>query len=82
MFWMSAPEAVFPGIPLAILFPDTQFHLIDSIRKKIKVVQAIKDELGLSNVRAEQIRAEQVKAKYDFVISRAVTRLKPFLQWI
>ncbi len=72
----------FPGIPLAILFPECEFHLVDSIQKKIKVVQAVADSLGLKNVRADAVRAEQVKGKYDFVISRAVTRMKPFLQWI
>ncbi len=72
----------FPGIPLAIFFPDCQFHLVDSIQKKIKVVQAVADDLGLKNVQAEAIRAEQVKGSYDFIVSRAVTRMKPFLQWV
>ncbi|MEM1405295.1 MAG: 16S rRNA (guanine(527)-N(7))-methyltransferase RsmG [Bacteroidota bacterium] len=72
----------FPGIPLAILFPEAQFHLVDSIGKKIKVVNTVANELGLNNVSATQIRAEQVQGKYHFVISRAVTRLKPFYQWI
>lgn len=72
----------FPGIPLAILFPETNFHLIDSIGKKITVVKDIVQSLGLENVKAEQIRAEQVKDKYDFIVSRAVTRLKPFYQWV
>lgn len=72
----------FPGIPLAILFPDTQFHLVDSIGKKITVVQNVADALGLKNVRAEQIRAEQIKGEYDFIVSRAVTRLKEFYGWI
>ena len=72
----------FPGIPLAILFPMADFHLVDSIGKKIKVVQAVADALGLANVRAEQVRAEQLKTTYDFVVSRAVTRLKPFLGWV
>lgn len=72
----------FPGIPLAILFPETSFHLVDSIGKKITVVQAVADGLGLKNVRAEQIRAEQVKGEYDFIVSRAVTRLKEFYGWI
>lgn len=72
----------FPGIPLAILFPMVDFHLIDSIGKKIKVVQEVSDALGLTNVRAEQIRAEQLNTTYDFVVSRAVTRLKPFLGWV
>lgn len=72
----------FPGIPLAILFPDTQFHLIDSIGKKITVVNAVAQTLGLENVKAEQIRAEQVTGMYDFVVSRAVTRLKEFYGWV
>lgn len=72
----------FPGIPLAILFPETHFHLVDSIGKKITVVKAVAEGLGLENVRGEQIRAEQVKAEYDFVVSRAVTRLKEFYGWI
>jgi len=72
----------FPGIPLAILFPEVQFHLVDSIGKKIKVVKNILDSLGLENVTAEQIRAEQLTGKYDFVISRAVTRLPEFIPWV
>lgn len=72
----------FPGIPLAIMFPDSNFHLIDSIGKKIKVVEGVSDALGLKNVKAEQIRAEQVKGKYDFVVSRAVTRLNRFYPWV
>lgn len=72
----------FPGIPLAILFPDTKFHLIDSIGKKIKVVQSVADQLGLQNVRAEQVRAEQLGGEYDFVVSRAVTDLPQFVQWV
>lgn len=72
----------FPGIPLAILFPETQFFLVDSIGKKITVVKAVTEALGLQNVRAEQLRAEQVKGKFDFIISRAVTRLKEFYGWI
>lgn len=72
----------FPGIPLAILFPDSQFHLVDSIGKKINVVKEISISLDLKNLTAEHIRAEQVKGQYDFVVSRAVTRLKPFYQWV
>ncbi|UFH55379.1 16S rRNA (guanine(527)-N(7))-methyltransferase RsmG [Spirosoma sp. KNUC1025] len=72
----------FPGIPLAILFPMADFHLVDSIGKKIKVVQEVSDALGLKNVKAEQIRVEQLNTTYDFVVSRAVTRLKPFLGWV
>jgi 16S rRNA (guanine527-N7)-methyltransferase len=72
----------FPGIPLAILFPEVEFLLIDSIGKKIKVVNEIASAVGLTNVRAEQIRAENVNGKYDFVVSRAVTRIKPFYAWV
>jgi len=72
----------FPGIPLAILFPETQFHLVDSIGKKIKVVEAVSEALGLKNVKAEHIRAEEIKGNYDFVISRAVTRMKEFYGWV
>jgi 16S rRNA (guanine527-N7)-methyltransferase len=72
----------FPGIPLAIMFPEVVFHLIDSIGKKIKVVQSIAEELKLVNVNAEQIRAELVKTKYDFIVSRAVTKLPEFMKWI
>jgi 16S rRNA (guanine527-N7)-methyltransferase len=72
----------FPGIPLAILFPETRFHLVDSIGKKITVVTEVAKALGLKNVRAEQIRAEQIKGKYDFVVSRAVTRMKEFYGWV
>lgn len=72
----------FPGIPLAILFPETQFHLVDSIGKKITVVKEVSAAIGLKNVRAEQVRAEQIKHKYDFVVSRAVTRMKEFYGWV
>ncbi len=72
----------FPGIPLAILFPETTFHLVDSIGKKIKVVSEIATALGLKNVKASHLRAEQVKDKYHFVVSRAVTRLKDFYPWV
>lgn len=72
----------FPGIPLAIMFPQTQFHLVDSIGKKITVVTEVTKALGLKNVRAEQARAEQLKGKYDFIVSRAVTRMKEFHGWI
>jgi 16S rRNA (guanine527-N7)-methyltransferase len=72
----------FPGIPLSILFPMADFHLVDSIGKKIRVVQEVADALGLTNVKAEQARVEQLTTTYDFVVSRAVTRLKPFLGWM
>ena len=72
----------FPGIPLAILFPDVRFHLVDSIGKKIKVVNGIVESLGLKNILAEQKRAEQVNGQYDFVVSRAVTSLPEFVPWV
>jgi len=72
----------FPGIPLAILFPETRFYLIDVIAKKIKVVQAVADALGLKNVKAEQIRAENVKGDFDFIVSRAVTNMPDFVSWV
>lgn len=72
----------FPGIPLAILFPLADFHLVDSIGKKIKVVTEITQALGLTNVTAEQARVEHLDSTYDFVVSRAVTQLKPFLGWV
>ncbi len=72
----------FPGIPLAILFPETNFHLVDSIGKKITVVNEVVKGVGLKNVKAEQARAEQLKGEYDFIVSRAVTRIKEFYQWI
>jgi 16S rRNA (guanine527-N7)-methyltransferase len=72
----------FPGIPLAILFPDTKFHLVDSIGKKIKVVQEVAGSIGLTNVTAQQERAENLRGQYDFVVSRAVTRMKEFYGWV
>ncbi len=72
----------FPGIPLAIMYPKVQFHLVDSIGKKIKVVNEVSNSLRLMNVKGEQIRAEQLKEKYDFIVSRAVTRLPEFVKWI
>jgi 16S rRNA (guanine527-N7)-methyltransferase len=72
----------FPGIPLAIMFPETHFHLVDSIGKKIKVVQEVVNALGLKNVTATHARAEQIAGPFDFVISRAVTQLKDFYPWI
>lgn len=72
----------FPGIPLAILFPQTRFHLVDSIGKKITVVKEVSKAIGLQNVTAEHVRAEQIRMKYDFVVSRAVTDMKEFFQWV
>ena len=72
----------FPGIPLAILFPETRFYLIDVILKKINVVKAVAESLGLTNVKAEQIRAENVKGDFDFIVSRAVTNMPDFVIWV
>ncbi len=71
----------FPGIPLAILFPETDFYLVDSIAKKIKVVQEVIEGLSLDNVKAAQIRMEQVDAEFDFILNRAVAPLKTLLHW-
>ena len=71
----------FPGIPLAILFPETRFHLVDSIAKKIKVVNEIVVALDLKNVKAEAMRAEEVKGEFDFIVSRAVTNMDEFVKW-
>jgi 16S rRNA (guanine527-N7)-methyltransferase len=72
----------FPGIPLAIMFPDTHFLLVDGIGKKIKVVNGVIESLGLKNVNAKQIRAEEIKHKFDFIVSRAVTQMPVFLTWV
>ena len=72
----------FPGIPLAILFPETRFYLIDIILKKINVVKAVAEALELKNVKAEQMRAENVKGDYDFIVSRAVTNMPDFVSWV
>jgi 16S rRNA (guanine527-N7)-methyltransferase len=72
----------FPGIPLAILFPEVKFRLIDAIGKKITVVKAVADALDLENVSAEQMRAENDKGEYDFIVSRAVTNMPDFVSWV
>ena len=72
----------FPGIPLAIMYPQVEFLLVDSIGKKIKVVQEVADALGLKNVRAVKSRAEEIDEKFDFIVSRAVTDLGNFLPWV
>lgn len=72
----------FPGIPLAILFPDCQFHLVDSINKKLKVVNAVAESLGLSNVKTSHKRAEEINGTYDFIVSRAVTAMPTFVSWV
>jgi len=70
----------FPGIPLAIMFPDAGFTLLDSIEKKIRVVSSVSDELGLKNVNPLRKRAEEEKARYDFVVSRAVSEISAFVK--
>src|SRR5690554_6191331 len=72
----------FPGIPLAILFPETHFYLIDVIAKKIKVVNEVAQAIGLQNLKAEQKRAELVAGKFDFIVSRAVTNMPDFVSWV
>jgi 16S rRNA (guanine527-N7)-methyltransferase len=72
----------FPGIPLAILFPEVTFHLVDSINKKLKVVNGVAESLGLENVYTTHARAETIKGQYDFIVSRAVTTMPDFVSWI
>jgi 16S rRNA (guanine527-N7)-methyltransferase len=72
----------FPGVPLAILFPEVKFHLVDSINKKLKVVNGVAESLGLENIRTTHARAESIKGQYDFIISRAVTTMPDFVGWI
>jgi 16S rRNA (guanine527-N7)-methyltransferase len=71
----------FPGIPLAILFPETNFHLVDSIGKKMKVVKEVMEGLELSNVRTTNARVEEVSGNYDFIVSRAVAAMPTFVHW-
>lgn len=72
----------FPGIPLAILFPEVQFHLVDSIGKKIKVVEEVVSGLQLQNVKATNARVETIAGKYDFIVSRAVAQMETFTHWV
>lgn len=72
----------FPGIPLAILFPQVHFHLIDSVGKKVTAVQRIAQSLGLTNVTTQAVRAEALKGRYDFILGRAVTDLNTFYGWV
>lgn len=72
----------FPGIPLAILFPDCHFHLVDSINKKLKVVEAVSETLGLTNIKVSHTRVETVNDTYDFIVSRAVTAMPTFVNWV
>lgn len=72
----------FPGIPLAILFPETHFHLVDSIGKKIKVVEEVVNGLGLQNVKTTNARVETISGQYDFIVSRAVAQMDTFVHWV
>lgn len=72
----------FPGIPLAILFPETEFTLVDSIGKKIKVVEEVVEELGLQNVKAINDRVENISGEFDFIVSRAVAVMPSFVHWV
>lgn len=72
----------FPGIPLAILFPEVQFHMVDSIAKKLKVVDAVAQSIGLCNIRTTHGRVEELKSQYDFIITRAVAKTPQLLSWI
>ena len=71
----------FPGVPLAILFPDVQFHLVDSIGKKIKVVNEVVQGLGIDNVKTSHSRVEDIDEHYDFIVSRAVAHMETFVRW-
>ena len=72
----------FPGIPLAILYPEVQFHLVDSIGKKIKVVEQVADGLGLENIKVTNARVETLTGQYDFIVSRAVAQMETFARWV
>jgi 16S rRNA (guanine527-N7)-methyltransferase len=72
----------FPGIPLAIMFPETQFHLVDSIGKKIKVVDEVVEGIGLKNVKTTNGRVEEINGNYDFIVSRAVAAMPTFVHWV
>ena len=71
-----------PGIPLAIMYPESQFHLVDSIAKKVNVVKGISNDVGLKNVTAQQSRVEDLNLQYDYVVSRAVARMTTFYRWV
>lgn len=72
----------FPGIPLAILFPEVHFHLVDSIGKKIKVVREVSEALQLDNVQITNVRVETINDRYDFIVSRAVAQMETFVRWV
>ena len=72
----------FPGVPLAILFPECQFHLVDSINKKLKVINGVAEALSLENIRTTHSRVEAINEQYDFIVSRAVTSMPEFTKWV
>ena len=72
----------FPGIPLAIMYPECSFHLVDSINKKLKVVNGVAEDLGLTNIKTSHTRVEAVEETYDFIVSRAVTAMPMFVSWV
>lgn len=72
----------FPGVPLAILFPECQFHLVDSIAKKLKVVNEVVEGLGITNVKTTHTRVEEINETYDFIVSRAVAAMPTFVHWV
>ena len=72
----------FPGVPLAILFPECQFHLVDSINKKLKVINGVAEALSLENIRTTHSRVEAIDEQYDFIVSRAVTSMPEFTKWV
>jgi 16S rRNA (guanine527-N7)-methyltransferase len=72
----------FPGVPLAILYPNCSFHLVDSINKKLKVINAISATIGLKNVKTTHSRVEAIDEKFDFIVSRAVTAMPEFNKWV
>ncbi|WP_375236413.1 16S rRNA (guanine(527)-N(7))-methyltransferase RsmG [Winogradskyella sp.] len=72
----------FPGVPLAILFPECQFHLVDSINKKLKVIKGVVDALSLENIKPTHSRVEAINEQYDFIVSRAVTSMPEFTKWV
>lgn len=72
----------FPGVPLAILFPECSFHLVDSIAKKLKVVDEVVEGLGLTNVKTTHSRVEDIDGQYDFIVSRAVAAMPTFVHWV
>jgi 16S rRNA (guanine527-N7)-methyltransferase len=72
----------FPGIPLAILYPECHFHLVDSVNKKLKVINAVAEDLGLTNIKTSHKRAEDIDERFDFIVSRAVTAMPSFVGWV